>query len=221
MTAAEIAKLIDYTMLRPETTRPDIDNLCGEAIEHGFATVCVNPAWVPFAARRLAGTDVRVCSVVAFPFGATPTEVKVYEARRAIAAGALEIDVVVNIGALKSGELGVVRIDLEDVTMACHRDGALCKVIIETTLLTEEEKRIVCAMAHAAGADFVKTSTGFTGNAVTTADVALIRSVVGPDIGVKAAGGIRDLPTLEALVQAGATRIGTSAAVKIVREASF
>jgi deoxyribose-phosphate aldolase len=207
-------------MLRPEATRAQIDRLCAEAIEHGFATACVNPVWVPFAARRLAGTDVRVCSVVAFPFGATPTEVKVYEARRAIAAGATEIDVVVNIGALKSGELDAVRIDLEDVTVACHRDGALCKAIIETALLTDDEKCTVCTMARAAGADFVKTSTGFTGRGVTTADVALIRSVVGPAIGVKAAGGIRDLPTLEALVQAGATRIGTSAAVEIVRQAA-
>jgi deoxyribose-phosphate aldolase len=218
MTAAQVAKLIDHTLLRPEATHAQIEALCREAIENGFAAACVNPAWVQTAAGVLSGSSVRVCSVVAFPFGATPTEVKVYEARRAIAAGATEIDMVVNIGALKSGELEVVRIDLQDVTVACHRDGALCKVIIETALLTDDEKCTVCTMARAAGADFVKTSTGFTGRGVTTADVALIRSVVGPAIGVKAAGGIRDLPTLEAMVAAGATRIGTSAGLRIVAE---
>jgi deoxyribose-phosphate aldolase len=218
MTAAQVAKLIDHTLLRPEATDAQIEALCREAIESGFAAACVNPAWVQTAAGLLSGSSVRVCSVVAFPFGATPTEVKVYEARRAIAAGATEIDMVLNIGALKSGELEVVRIDLQDVTVACHRDGALCKVIIETALLTDEEKRSACAMACAAGADFVKTSTGFGGGGATTADVALIRRVVGPAMGIKAAGGIRNLEVVEALVAAGATRIGTSAGVQILTE---
>jgi deoxyribose-phosphate aldolase len=216
MNAAQVAKLIDHTLLRPEATRGQIESFCREASENGFAAACVNPAWVQTAAGLLSGSPVRVCSVVAFPFGVTTTEVKVYETRRAVAAGASEIDMVVNIGALKSGDFAAVRIDIEDVTAACHRGGALCKVIIETALLEDHEKVVVCEIARAAGADFVKTSTGFGGGGATTADVALIRRAIGPAMGIKAAGGIRNLEAVEALVAAGATRIGTSAGVKIL-----
>jgi deoxyribose-phosphate aldolase len=220
MTRGQVARLIDHTLLRPDATLAQIEALCREATACGFATACVNPTWVQTAARLVSGGPVGVCTVVAFPFGATTTEVKVYEARRAIAAGALEIDAVINIGALKSGQLAAVRIDVEDVVAACHDGGALCKVIIEAALLTDDEKAAACAVAEAAGADFVKTSTGFGGGGATTADVALIRRLVGPKMGIKAAGGIRDLETVETMIAAGATRIGTSAGVKIVEEAS-
>jgi deoxyribose-phosphate aldolase len=219
MTPGELARLIDHTLLRPDATRQDIETLCREAVGHRFAAVCVNSAWVSHAAAILQGSGVSVCSVVGFPLGAAAADVKAYEARLAIADGAREIDSVINIGALKSGNLDEVRLDIESVTMACREGGALSKVIIETAFLTDVEKVSVCTIAKAAGADFVKTSTGFGPGGATVADVALMRKVVGRDIGVKAAGGIRDLTRTLEMVAAGATRIGTSAGVRIVREA--
>jgi deoxyribose-phosphate aldolase len=213
-----VAELIDHTLLRPDATIGAIETHCREAVACRFAAVCVNPIWAAAAARLLTGSGVRVCAVVAFPFGATTTEVKIYEARRTIAAGAAEIDVVIDLGALKSGDLDRVGLDIENVAAACHDGGALCKAIIEAAMLTNDQKVAACTIARAAGADFVKTSTGFGGGGATVSDVALMRRIVGPAMGVKAAGGIRDLATLEAMLAAGATRIGTSAGVAIVRE---
>ena len=214
-----IAHLIDHTMLKPDAARKDIEELCREAAKFKFATVCVNPVWVALAAQQLAGTGVLVCSVVGFPLGATTPDVKGYETRRAIFDGAREIDTVINIGALKSGDLRLVERDIEAVVEPCRDCGALSKVIIEAALLTDDEKVTACTLAKAAGADYVKTSTGFGPGGATPADVALMRRVVGADMGVKAAGGVRDLASLKALVAAGATRVGASAGVKIVQEA--
>ncbi|MCC7417828.1 MAG: deoxyribose-phosphate aldolase [Acidobacteria bacterium] len=215
-TPLEVAALIDHTLLEPGATRRKVEKLCGEAGQFGFATVCVNPVWVPVCVRLLAGTSVRVCSVVGFPFGASTAGVKAAEARRAILDGAREIDMALNLGLLKSGELGLTADDIEGVTAVCREGGALSKVIIEAALLSQEEKVAACVLARAAGADFVKTSTGFGPGGATVADVALMRRVVGEEMGVKAAGGIRDLETLRAMVEAGATRIGSSAGVRIV-----
>jgi deoxyribose-phosphate aldolase len=217
---AGVAGYIDHTLLKPEATRRDIEALCREAAEFRFATVCVNPAWVALAAARLKGTGVGVCSVVGFPLGATTADVKQYETRRAIFDGATEIDMVINIGALKSGDLRVVERDIAAVVDACQPCGVLSKVIIEAALLTTEEKVAACTLAKAAGADFVKTSTGFGPGGATAADVALMRQVVGPEMGVKAAGGVRDLGGLKAMLAAGATRIGASAGVRIVQESA-
>jgi deoxyribose-phosphate aldolase len=217
---ADLALLIDHTLLRADASRSDIETLCEEASRLRCATVCVNPTWVATAARRLAGTAVGVCSVVGFPLGATTTDVKHYETRRVIADGASEVDMVINVGALKSGDLGLVARDIEAVAGRCRDTGALSKVIIEAALLTDEEKVAACVIAKAAGADYVKTSTGFGPGGATAADVVLMRRVVGPEIGVKAAGGVRDLATVRALVEAGATRIGASASVQILREAA-
>jgi deoxyribose-phosphate aldolase len=214
-----IAGMIDHTLLKPDATRHDIEELCREAAQFEFATVCVNPAWVALAVRRLVGTKVGVCSVVGFPLGATTCDVKGYEAQRAIFDGAREIDMVINVGALKSGDLRVVERDIEAVTMPCREAGALSKVIIEAALLTDDEKVTACTLAKAAGADYVKTSTGFGPGGATAADVALMRRVVGAEMGVKAAGGVRDLEGLKAMVAAGATRVGASAGVKIVQQA--
>jgi len=216
---ADIAKLIDHTLLKPEATRDQIAQLCREAREYGFAAVCVNPCYVGLAAELLRGSPVKVCSVVGFPLGATLPEVKAYEARRAIEEGAAEVDMVLNIGALKSGDLELVRRDIAAVVDVCHAKGALCKVIIEAALLSDEEKVLACQLAKAAGADYVKTSTGFGPGGATVHDVALMRRTVGPEMGVKAAGGIRSYEAARAMVEAGATRIGASAGVKIVREA--
>jgi len=213
---SSLAPFIDHTLLRPDATATDIDRLCDEAAEHRFAAVCVNPAWVRRAADRLRGSGVAVASVVGFPFGATPAEVKVFEARRAISDGATEIDMVINIGALKGGMHKEVRDDIAAVAVACHEAGALCKVIIETSLLTDDQKVAACRLAVEAGADFVKTSTGYAGGGATIADVALMRATVGPAIGVKASGGVRTAEDARAMLAAGATRIGTSAGVKIV-----
>jgi deoxyribose-phosphate aldolase len=218
MSGVDIAKLIDHTLLRPEATQHDIEVLCREARDFKFANVCINPTWVTLAAYLLRGSGVGVCAVVGFPFGCTTSDAKACEARRAIADGAREIDMVINIGRLKSRNRGDVQRDIEAVTVPCRESGALNKVIIEAALLTADEKATACVLAEAAGADFVKTSTGFGPGGATTADVALMRKVVGPRMGIKAAGGIRDLATLEAMVAAGATRIGTSAGVKIVGE---
>ena len=213
-----VAGLIDHTLLKPDATRQDIEKLCREAAEHRFATVCVNPTWVALAAARLRGTGVGVCAVVGFPLGATTTDVKHYETRRAIFDGASEIDMVINIGALKSGDVRTVERDIEAVVEPCRQCGVVSKVIIEAALLTDEEKIAACTLSRAAGADFVKTSTGFASGGATAADVALMRRVVGAEMGVKAAGGVRDLEGLKAMVAAGATRVGASAGVKIVQE---
>ena len=214
-----VASMIDHTLLKPDATRKDIEDLCREAAQFKFATVCVNPAWVSTAARLLAGSGVGVCSVVGFPLGATTADVKAYETRRAIYDGAREIDMVINVGALKSGDLRVVEHDIEAVASTCRECGVLSKVIIEAALLTDDEKVTACTLAKAAGADYVKTSTGFGPGGATAADVALMRRVVGADMGVKAAGGVRDLEGLKAMVAAGATRVGASAGVKIVQQA--
>jgi deoxyribose-phosphate aldolase len=215
----DVAAMIDHTLLKPDATRRDIETLCREAAEYGFAAVCVNPTWVALCAQLLRGTTVRVCSVVGFPLGATTADVKHYETRRAIFDGAREIDMVVNIGALKSGDLRVVERDIEAVVGPGREAGAITKVIIEAALLTDEEKVTACTLAKAAGAAYVKTSTGFGPGGATVADVALMRRVVGSEMGVKAAGGVRDFEGLKAMVAAGATRIGASAGVKIVQEA--
>ena len=213
-----VASMIDHTLLKPDATRTDIEALCREAAEYRFASVCVNPTWVAVCASLLQSTGVKVCSVVGFPLGATTPDTKHYETRRAIFDGAREIDMVINIGALKSGELRVVERDIEAVASPCREAGALSKVIIEAALLTDDEKITACTLAKAAGADYVKTSTGFGPGGATAADVALMRRVVGGEMGVKAAGGVRDLESLKAMVAAGATRVGASAGVRIVQE---
>jgi len=212
----DLARYIDHTLLRPDATAEDIDRLCGEAVEFGFAAVCVNPAWVKRAAQNLRGTPVRVASVVGFPFGATTPDIKAMEARRAVRDGAREIDMVINIGALKSGDHDLVRRDIQMVADACHEAGAVLKVIIEAALLTDEEKVIAAHLAKEAGADFVKTSTGYGPGGATVHDVLLLRETVGPEMGVKAAGGIRTAEDVREMVAAGATRIGASAGVEIV-----
>jgi deoxyribose-phosphate aldolase len=213
-----VAGLIDHTLLKPDATASDIDRLCREAAEWKFATVCVNPTWVAHAAGRLRGSGVGVCSVVGFPLGATTPDVKQYEARRAMFDGATEIDMVINVGSLKSGDVRLVTDDIRAVVGACAERAVTSKVIIETALLTDEEKVTACTLAKAAGADFVKTSTGFGPGGATAADVALMRKAVGDELGVKASGGVRDLQQLQAMVAAGATRIGASAGVRILKE---
>lgn len=212
-----LAAYIDHTLLKPEATQADIIKLCHEAIEHQFAAVCVNPQWVKLAAQQLKDSNVGIATVVGFPLGATTTFTKVAETRDAIANGATEIDMVLNIGALKSGEELTVYHDIKQVVFAANQQASV-KVIIETALLTEAEKVLACKLAKEAGADYVKTSTGFAQGGATIADVQLMREVVGPQIGVKASGGIRDRATAEAMLAAGATRIGTSSGVKIVTE---
>lgn len=216
--ASGVSGYIDHTLLKPDATATEIEQLCREAAEWKFATVCINPTWVALAARQLRGSSVGVCTVVGFPLGATTPDVKQFEARRAIFDGASEIDMVINVGALKSGDVRLVTDDIRGVVSACHAAGAGSKVIIETALLTDEEKVTACTLAKAAGADFVKTSTGFGPGGATAADVALMRRVVGDDMGVKASGGVRDLEQMKAMVAAGATRIGASAGVRIVKE---
>jgi deoxyribose-phosphate aldolase len=212
----DLAKYIDHTALKPETTAGEVDQLCEEAEQYHFATVCVNPSWVRRAADNLRGSEVKVCSVIGFPFGATTAEIKAMEARRAIRDGAREVDMVINIGALKSGDHPTVLTEMEKVVDSAHEAGAIVKVIIETSLLTDEEKVIASAMAKKAKADFVKTSTGFSDGGATVYDVALMRETVGPDMGVKASGGVRTASDVEDMIAAGATRIGASAGVQIV-----
>ena len=216
--AGPVAGMIDHTLLKPDATRQDLEKLCREAAEFHFATVCVNPTWVALCARLLRGTGVGVCTVVGFPLGATTPDVKHYETRRAIFDGATEVDMVINIGALKSGDLKLVERDIAAVVGPCREAGVVSKVIIEAALLNDEEKIAACSLSKAAGADFVKTSTGFASGGATAADVALMRRVVGADMGVKAAGGVRDYEGLKAMVAAGATRVGASAGVRIVQE---
>jgi len=218
-TVPAVAPLIDHTLLRPDATGKDVARLCDEAVEFGFAAVCVNAVWVPQCAVRLSSAKSVVCTVVGFPLGATLPEVKEFEARRVLAAGAREVDMVLNIGALRARDLDTVRRDVDHVVAVAKAAGGLTKVILEAALLTDEEKTTACTIAREAGADYVKTSTGFGPGGATVADVALMRRVVGPGVGVKASGGIRDLDTMLAMVRAGATRIGTSAGVHIVREA--
>ncbi len=215
-----IAAKIDHTLLKPEATPDQIAQLCYEARKHGFASVCVNPTHVRLCAQLLRGSPVKVCTVVGFPLGATPPEVKAFETQQAIDDGATEIDMVINIGAVKSKDYEHAVRDVRAVVRAAHAKGAIVKVIIEAALLTDEEKIAACLISKEAGADFVKTSTGFGPGGATVADVALMRKVVGPGIGVKAAGGIRNLADAQKLIEAGATRIGASAGVKIVAEAS-
>ena len=213
-----LARRIDHTLLKADATQEQIEKLCREAREHGFATVCVNPYWVKLCAQLLAGSETAVCTVAGFPLGATPPEVKTYEAARAVADGATEVDMVMNVGALKSGDHRLVARDVAGVVEASHAGGARVKVIIEAALLTDKEKVKACVIARAAGADYVKTSTGFGPGGATAADVALMRRVVGPGMGVKAAGGVRDLESAKAMLEAGADRIGASVGVKIVEE---
>lgn len=217
---AGFAGLIDHTLLKPEASRNEIKKLCEEAARFGFASVCVNPWNVPLAAEMLRGTKVKVCTVVGFPLGATLPQVKIQEAEEAIKLGAQEIDMVINIGALKSGQDDAVESDIRGVVEASHRGGAICKVIFETALLTTEEKVRASLASKKAGADFVKTSTGFSTAGATADDVALMRAIVGSEMGVKAAGGVRSLDDLKKMVCAGATRIGASASVKIMEQAA-
>ena len=215
-----IASLIDHTLLKPDASREEIRKLCEEAARFGFASVCVNPWNVALAAELLRGTKVKVCTVVGFPLGATLPQVKSYEAEEAIKQGAQEIDMVINIGALKSVQDEIVEADIRGVVEASHRGGAICKVILETVLLTNDEKVRASMLSKKAGADFVKTSTGFSTAGATAEDVALMRSVVGSEIGVKAAGGVRSFDDLTKMVRAGATRVGASASVKIMDQAA-
>jgi deoxyribose-phosphate aldolase len=212
-----LAKMIDHTLLKPDATPDQIAQLCFEAKKYGFATVCVNPAWAKLCAQLLQGSPVKVCSVIGFPLGASDSEVKAFETKKAVADGATEIDMVINIGALKGRDLDVVARDIRAVVDAAHAHGAIVKVIIEAVLLTDEEKTIACLLAKEAGADFVKTSTGFASGGATVHDVELMRRTVGPDMGVKAAGGVRTFEDADAMIKAGATRIGASAGVKIVQ----
>ncbi|MFL7792105.1 MAG: deoxyribose-phosphate aldolase [Anaerolineae bacterium] len=218
MNKKEIARLIDHTLLKPEATPAQVEQLCDEARSYGFASVCINPVYVKLAAERLKGSGVAVCTVIGFPLGANSTAVKVCETRQAMDDGATEIDMVIHIGALKAGDHEAVQKDIAAVAAACHEGGALLKVIIEAVLLSMEEKVVACQLAKAAGADFVKTSTGFAGGGATVEDVRLMRQTVGAQMGVKAAGGIRSYADALAMVEAGASRIGASAGVQIVKQ---
>ncbi|HWN10193.1 MAG TPA: deoxyribose-phosphate aldolase [Pyrinomonadaceae bacterium] len=218
--AKDWASLIDHTLLKPEATDEDIKKLCEEAARYRFASVCVNPTWVRAAACNLQGSGVPVCTVIGFPLGATLSDVKAYEARRSIFDGAREVDMVINVGALRSGDDCLVEHDIRAVVEVAHEYNVTCKVIIETALLNDDEKVRACVAAKNAGADFVKTSTGFAKGGATVADIALMRRTVGAGLGVKASGGVKGLEDARALVQAGATRIGASVGVKIAQEAA-
>jgi len=218
--ARDWASLIDHTLLKPDASQTEIKRLCEEAAQYHFASVCVNPTWVRACACHLQGSGVPVCTVIGFPLGATLPDVKAYEARRAIMDGAREVDMVINVGALKSDDDCLVEHDIRSVVEVAHEYDVTCKVIIETALLTEDEKVRACQAAKNAGADFVKTSTGFSKGGATVADIALMRRVVGPGLGVKASGGVKNIDDARAMVQAGATRIGASVGVKIAQEAA-
>jgi deoxyribose-phosphate aldolase len=218
LSAADVARMIDHTLLQAESTETQIQQLCREAKQHRFASVCVNPTWVPLARTLLTDSLVKVATVIGFPLGATLPEVKAFETERAIQSGAHEIDMVINVGRLKSGYHQVVFQDVTSVVAVAKRSGAIVKAIIETALLTEEDKVAACVLAQAGGVDFIKTSTGFSTAGATVADVALIRRVVGPTLGIKAAGGIRSIQLLQELVAAGATRIGARYSVKLMEE---
>ncbi len=214
----DLAGFIDHTLLKPEASATQITQLCQEAIHFNFASVCINPSYVRLCSQLLYGTEVTTCTVIGFPLGATTPEAKNFEAKQAINDGATEVDMVINIGALKSGDYGLAERDITMVTRTAHQHDALCKVIIETSKLTNEEKIVACELAKAAGADYVKTSTGFGGGGATVEDVALMRQVVGPDMGVKASGGVHNASEAKNMIAAGATRLGASAGVKIIRE---
>lgn len=220
MTDSNIAALIDHTLLKPDATAADIRRVCTEALKFGFATVCVNPCWVKLAAAELDGSPVKVCTVVGFPLGANSTETKSFETILALQQGAREIDMVINIGALKGRDASAVDLDIRAVVDAAHARGAIVKVILETALLNDMEKAEGCRIAQSAGADFVKTSTGFGPGGATVEDVALLRHLAGPHMGVKASGGIRTLADFRKMVSAGASRIGASASVSIVEAAA-
>ena len=215
-----IAALIDHTILKADATREDVVKVCREARQYNFASVCVNPYWVPLVKAELSGSPVKVCTVVGFPLGATSTEAKVAETAAALRAGAQEIDMVINVGALRSGDTDAVKADIQQVVKVSHAAGAIVKVILETALLDDNQKAVACTLCKLAGADFVKTSTGFAASGATAHDVALMRQVVGPEMGVKASGGIRTLSDFRAMAAAGASRIGASASVKIVEAAA-
>lgn len=212
----DLARYIDHTLLRPDAMESDIDRMCDEAMEFNFASVCVNPTWVKRTATNLRGSGVVACSVIGFPFGATTTEIKAMETRKALRDGAREVDMVINIGILKSGNYDLVEEDIAKVVDAAHEVGAICKVIIETALLTDEEKVIASALSKSAKADFVKTSTGYGPGGATVYDVALMRETVGPKMGIKASGGVKTQEDVEDMIAAGATRIGASAGIQIV-----
>jgi deoxyribose-phosphate aldolase len=221
LTSAQIAKFIDHTLLKPEASDAQITKLCEEAAKYKFASVCVNAANAALCAKLLKGSDVKVCCVVGFPLGATLSSVKAFETEKVIADGASEVDMVLNIGAMKSGDFKLVKNDVMAVVKAAHEHKVLVKVIIETCLLTDDEKVKACQLCKEAGADFVKTSTGFNTGGATLTDVALMRKTVGPDMGVKAAGGVRTRDDVLAMIEAGATRIGTSGGVKIMEGAEI
>jgi deoxyribose-phosphate aldolase len=214
---ADIASYIDHTLLMPEASEADVLKVCAEAAEYRFKSVCVNPIWVKTVTKALKGSGVLTCSVVGFPLGATPTDVKSFEARGAVLDGADEVDMVINIAAARAGDQGALTEDIAAVAETVHAGGAILKVIIETALLTDEQKVLACRAAVEAGADFVKTSTGFNGGGATVEDVALMRRAVGPDLGVKASGGVRSLADAQAMIAAGATRIGASSGIAIVK----
>jgi len=216
MAVTNIAAMIDHTLLKPDATKKQIETLCQEARDHKFFSVCVNPAWVSTAKELLNGSGVKICTVIGFPLGATTTETKAFETKNVIDLGADEVDMVIPIGALKDGNDQLVEQDIRAVVEAA-KDRALTKVIIETSLLTDEEKKRACELAVKAGADFVKTSTGFSGGGATSEDIALMRQTVGPNIGVKASGGVRSTQDALSLIEAGATRIGASASVAIIK----
>jgi deoxyribose-phosphate aldolase len=213
-----VAALIDHTVLRPDATEADVVTICDEALQWRFASVCVNPYWVPLCSERLAGSAVRVCTVIGFPLGANTTAVKLREIEVALEQGARELDMVQNVGALRFGQTAYVQDEIAELAKAAHAGGALLKVIIETALLNDKEKRAACVTSLHAGADFVKTSTGFAKSGANVADVALMRASVGPTLGVKASGGVKTWDALRTMVEAGATRIGTSSGVAILEE---
>lgn len=216
-----VARLIDHTILKPEATRDDVRQVCAEALQFEFASVCVNSFWAKFVAAELRNSPVKVCVVAGFPLGASSTSAKVSETLAAVRDGAAEIDMVINIGALRGGEREIVKEDIRGVVAASHSRDAIVKVIIETALLDDAQKVLACRLAQDAGADFVKTSTGFSTSGATTTDVSLMRRTVGKSMGVKASGGIRTLADLKAMVAAGADRIGASASVRIVEETAI
>ncbi len=218
ISSEKLASMIDHTLLKPEATPEEVEQICKEAIEFEFASVCINPAFVKVAKEKLHGSNVKVCSVIGFPLGATTTKSKVCEAEEAIINGAQEVDMVISIGMLKSRDHEYVENDIRAVVNVAHSNGAIVKVIIETCLLTDEEKEKACLLAKNGGADFVKTSTGFNRGGATTADVALMRKTVGNKMGVKASGGVRSYDDAISMIESGATRIGTSSGVKIVLE---
>lgn len=216
----ELARMIDSTAVKPSVTRSDVEKLCRDALHYGFGAVCVNPVYVKFASQLLKGSEVKVCSTVGFPFGATLPEIKAFEALKVLEDGAQELDMVINLSALKSGDYDAVKNDIVSVVNVKRVDSnVIVKVIIETNLLTDEEKAVACKLAKEAGADFVKTSTGFFGKGATVEDVRLMRRTVGEKMGVKAAGGIRSYEDAVAMIEAGANRIGTSTAVQIIKGA--